>query len=581
MWRSLLVCLAVLSCTPEPGLSDMAGPESHVMHPPPIWVDFPEIAWGSEPFDVTVSGAQPGARVLLFGSRVGPGAGPCDPGEPSLCLGISNPVFLEREFADAEGDAVLTRVLQAHGGDFWLRVVAGTEVPPPSFVTALPAGSDLDLDGLTPAEELVLGTDPALADTDEDGLTDGAELQHGTDPLVADSDGDGALDGIEVLRGADPWVADTDGDGLLDGVDVDPLVLGPFDSFIPDAPLVSDPAVSMPDPEFDALAGLVVWQDMAGDELWLASVDPTTGAFIPPDARGTLIDTDITTVARGRNGPEFAQSAVGPQIVYATHDGSGTPVLARAVLDLGQWEVEILPGTGGVKSVLGSWDVGDLDPRVIYVTETPWGDVTRWRELDDPATDAAWPRFDDARWIQGERAIIGVPPGEGVIGQAHRYDVDTQVLTQLTFDPVDKGSVYQFHAPEFGEQIMIVTHATEPDGPDSIVVYRLLGGEWTPIHHIPTPLAYPYVVSPEYFIWEGRSYVSYIATRGKTNVSNGAAQVWIAALDPAQPLFRAVSPADDQVRKDPEPYTGGDRPWVYYARLEGGERRIHRAELGL
>jgi RHS repeat-associated protein len=75
-----------------------------------------------------------------------------------------------------------------------VRVTAEVVLPP-----------DTDGDGLTDAEEAVLGTDPRNPDTDGDGLTDGAEVRvHRTDPLRADTDGDGASDGAEVAAGSDP-----------------------------------------------------------------------------------------------------------------------------------------------------------------------------------------------------------------------------------------------------------------------------------------------------------------------------------------------------------------------------------------
>ncbi len=51
-----------------------------------------------------------------------------------------------------------------------------------------PTGNiDTDGDGLTDAEEAVLGTNPNVADTDQDGQPDGAEVDAGTDPLDSGS----------------------------------------------------------------------------------------------------------------------------------------------------------------------------------------------------------------------------------------------------------------------------------------------------------------------------------------------------------------------------------------------------------
>jgi len=103
---------------------------------------------------------------------------------------------------------------------------------------------DTDCDGVSDAQEPLLGTDPANPDTDGDGLLDGVEIGHvmaiagcafagdadpstTTDPLVRDSDGDMVADGAEDLDGngrvdlgeLDPGRADTDNDGLTDGIE--------------------------------------------------------------------------------------------------------------------------------------------------------------------------------------------------------------------------------------------------------------------------------------------------------------------------------------------------------------------------
>lgn len=67
------------------------------------------------------------------------------------------------------------------------------------------ADDDLDGDGLSNKEEIVLGTSPNSPDTDSDGLSDYDEInKYNTDPLKADSDEDTLSDGDEIALGLDP-----------------------------------------------------------------------------------------------------------------------------------------------------------------------------------------------------------------------------------------------------------------------------------------------------------------------------------------------------------------------------------------
>lgn len=78
--------------------------------------------------------------------------------------------------------------------------------PEPEPVTEPePAAADTDGDGLTDAQEAILGTDLTKVDTDGDGLSDREEVQtYKSDPLDADSDNDGFNDGDEVKNRYNP-----------------------------------------------------------------------------------------------------------------------------------------------------------------------------------------------------------------------------------------------------------------------------------------------------------------------------------------------------------------------------------------
>jgi hypothetical protein len=88
--------------------------------------------------------------------------------------------------------------------------ITGEVFPEPETTGEVPAEettapADMDGDGLSDDEELMVGTDPSLADTDGDQLGDKDEVKvYKTDPLNPDTDGDTFLDGEEVKNGYDP-----------------------------------------------------------------------------------------------------------------------------------------------------------------------------------------------------------------------------------------------------------------------------------------------------------------------------------------------------------------------------------------
>lgn len=108
-------------------------------------------------------------------------------------------------------------------------VPAGQPQPPAEETQSNPDADD-DGDGLTNAQEALLGTDPANADSDGDGVMDSVEIVSDTEPVSVDTDGDGVSDDEEVASGSDPGDPnsvptagepglDSDGDNLTDAVE--------------------------------------------------------------------------------------------------------------------------------------------------------------------------------------------------------------------------------------------------------------------------------------------------------------------------------------------------------------------------
>jgi hypothetical protein len=146
---------------------------------------------------LTVSATDPNGDTLTYTWVVlsGPGGAAFSPNAAT-----------DSDTTSATPDSVGTYTLEVTVSD-------GTESDTGTVtLMVLDPADDLDLDGMTNAEEIAAGTDPTVPDSDGDGMPDGWEVANGLDPLGYDASGDPDGDEItnldEYLNGMDPHVVD-------------------------------------------------------------------------------------------------------------------------------------------------------------------------------------------------------------------------------------------------------------------------------------------------------------------------------------------------------------------------------------
>lgn len=552
-----------------PACLDVASTELRSPPPPSLLSLSVGDAMVGGPWTVGVDGATAGASLVLVGSSVGPGAGPC--GVAALrggCFDLLAPRLLAWGIADQAGHMDLALVPPAQAvGDVWVQALEAGDVARSTVLAVRVAGADDDQDGISAADEVLLGTDPTLAD----------------------SDGDGAADGVEVTRGINPLEPDTDHDGQPDGEDLWPLVASAADPWVAVEADASSPTDELIDPEFDPATGRVVWQTVDGAELWLASVAPATGDFAPFDGRGELVDVDIAPISTGVNGPEWTASASGVEVLY-TKSGALGPTLWYAAEGPAGWSPLEMPGATVGTAPFGSQLTPAGSARSTFLLHDGHGREPQpgWRLTEDASSvqmlpPEYWTR--DDRWSLAEEGVLVGTADQGGVTQVWRYDTHTSTGGFLTTDAWNKRFAWMISAPEWGgERVIVAAIGTTHAGEEAIGVYREILGTWTQVHTIPTPASMPFVVSPEVFVWQGATYVTFITSTEPRDVGRGArpglGAVWVAAIDPQRGLVRRISDDTPAHRKDAEPYTGGSAPRVFYT-LREGTSHIRRCELGL
>ncbi|GEM_PF-1689237 len=354
--------------------------------------------------------------------------------------------------------------------------------------------------------------------------------------------------------------------------------------FIVNEQIVSQIENKLPDPEFDPIGNQIVWQENNignNNKLWVTPVDTDTGEFLLEES--VMVDQGLPMIpidhGGSGNGPEWVYTENGSQIIYNKYvDDKCYLVTAKLTAD--GWQTEFLLNENGEKeegfAPIGTLIYNDSTPLIRYFTglTTERGTV-HWRELNDPTKRGTLSIGSaQARWVEGEKALVFT----GKIGdekQIFYFDIDTQTLSQLTFSDTLKSGVFMWRSPDFNNELIFFTKEREKGSSENYLgIYRKIDDQWTQIKKIESPSSELLIKSPEPFVYNGVSYISFVGA------SSDFSEVWITGINPEFDFMRQVSnPEEVFMRNDPESFITNTGAYIYYAEL--GKGIIRRAETGL
>ena len=323
--------------------------------------------------------------------------------------------------------------------------------------------------------------------------------------------------------------------------------------------------------------------------LWVGRVNFDTGYFNPPDGKEVLVDVNATTATEIGNGPEWVASELGSQLVY-TRWTDGQPHQAKnlqlgmAYMDAGAWVAGAIPGSKGRVLPLGTDDPNGPYPFLHFQNFSTPTMPTKlyWRGLYPDSTEVAIPMSSSQanitrRWVPGTLDIILTAPENSIAPtaatstrQVFLYHASTGTIEQLTFDDVNKFWAFMWSAPEFGGEEVFVVMV----GGDRLRVYRNLddgngGMAWTVVKTINMPDDIPYVTSPEPFVYDNQSWISFTLSSDPTGRDfSKPSMIALSGIVPGVDSLRVLTSADGpvRVRRDPEYFITANGPYIYYNR---------------
>ncbi|MBC8112711.1 MAG: hypothetical protein H7Y04_16805 [Verrucomicrobia bacterium] len=328
--------------------------------------------------------------------------------------------------------------------------------------------------------------------------------------------------------------------------------------------LASDDNAKLGDVEFDAINKRICWQSIDDNKLWVCNIDPATGKLVIGSGKQTEIDNSIVPLTTSFNSGEWAFSQAGTAIVY-NKSSVGTFYVAIATETNGIWSSNILTTSPNRLNPRATKNPNDAVAAVQYATY-PGSGSTKYKKFNALSTELSVSDFKDAHWAEDEQLLTGILPNNqvGLFNPANpttpiqiTSNTSTVYSRPYMWRAPEQGNARMFFAKANGNQIQVFKEATP--GSNNYVLYLQFN----------CPSAnYPNIASPEPVVFNGKSYISFMAAESQLETSGKPAEIWLATIDSVNPVYKMVSDNTTRVRTDPEPYISDNQLYIYYTEVD-------------
>ncbi len=333
------------------------------------------------------------------------------------------------------------------------------------------------------------------------------------------------------------------------------------------------------DPEIASPSGRMVWIDRVTGSLWTASLNAQTGAIEPATGRGAQVDAEVAPFDRGENGAEWFKSDRGDELLYfAVRDEAYA--LVRAWWDGEAWTPEALPGPVPGYAAYGTTVDDDPNPLAVTWTGAP-PSVTVTAGAMDGSSAAVLPGgayF--ASWFPGEHTAV-VLTGLGTRGALVVADADAESAEVVQADALWGPRAWGAVAPETGGRIVAAEVRAGVELARSLEVFRETEAGWVHWSTVTPPADRPFLANSTVFVHGGRTWAAFLAMREGGRALAPPSELWLASLDPEDPVLRKLSAMPAAHRRGVEVWAEGVRPWVYLIEGTGASTQLRRCETGL